>query len=121
MPTAEIISRLRLVVSAAKCQQVAAHMSRRARFCRQTRSEDAIASIHVWVGVYESGAEKITGTDIPMPDTADETRYLMLIHTRRDAAERMRRLAEQLRRRAQGEADALVRVELRQYHMAVAE
>lgn len=77
--------------------------------------EGTITTVYVWVGVFESGAEKIIAADIPSPHTADETRNLTLIHPRRDAALRMRRLAEQIRRRTQGERDPLARVELRDY------
>lgn len=96
-------------------------MSGHEPFCRQTQMDGTIATIHVWIGVFQSGAEKIIATDIPMPGTADETRHLTLIHTRLDAAQRMRRLAEQIRRRTQGEHDPLVKVELREYHLGVEE
>lgn len=91
-------------------------MSGRRSLWGQMRVEGTSATVYVWIGVFQSGAEQILTTDIPSPDTADETHRLTLVHARRDAAERMRRLAEQVQRRAQRENDPLVRVELREYH-----
>lgn len=91
-------------------------MSGRRSFWQPMRIEGTIATVYVWVGMFQSGAEQIIAADIPSPDTADETRSLALIHPRRDVALRMRHLAEQIRRRTRRENDPLARVELRDYH-----